>query len=351
MDEHLDEAMDGVMDEGGPEALLAASLYEELTASERATLDAALAASPELRALAAELRGLVSAIPPVAAPALDCDLLPLVRARLHADTAPKGVVVPWRRRWAPALAAAAALVLGVALWQAGGVPEDGATPAVEMASAGVLDGVLSGLAPVLARREYGTAVQTLRSAVAAHPTDAGAGRAVALLADLEYTQLRRYAEAHALYEELKAAHPAEFTRDAEAIHRLDVLAEARAENFASLHALDAAGDSFAALEGVLAQYPNRHVAGMALAAMKRVDCGPGEAESRSAVASLESIRERCTHPVALAQVNLSLGELYWSAQQDPARARAAFMAVAAGGDVGSADLARQALAQLEAAGR
>lgn len=340
--------MDHDHDARNPEGMLAASLYEPLPPEEQALLDAALAGSAELRALRDELAGLVAAVPRDTPP-LDCDLLPLVRARI--DTAPAGRVVPWRRALAPALAAAAAVAIGIAVWQAAGLPDtDPPAPRIELAAASPLEGVLGDLSPVLARREFGTAVQALRAALADHADDPAVGRARLLLADLEFSELRRYAEAHTVYEELKARHPDVFSGNQEAIFRLDLLAEARVDGFTPLHALDAAGDSFDALEGVVAQYPNKHVAGLALAAMQRVDCGPDEAP-RSAIAALESLRDRCTNPVALAQVNLSLGELYWSTRQDPELARAAFLAVAAGGDAGSADIARQALAQLDAAGR
>jgi tetratricopeptide (TPR) repeat protein len=332
------------------EGLLAASLYEPLTPEEQALLEDALAQSGDLRADHSLLQGLVADLQETVPP-LDIDLLPAIRAQIAREDRPS-LPFAWRRFAVPALAAAAAIVVMLSLaarTQAPGTPAPGAP--VQVASsvpATPLGVALASARAALEQREYGNAVRTLREGLAAHPGDAESGAATLLLADLEFSQLQRYDEAYTVYETLRTQHPAVFSNDPAAIQRFDLLAEARTEDYAPLHALSAAGDSFDALERVVSLYPNKLVGALAMNTMQRLECAGRPEEPASEIAALESVRERCNNPIALAQVNLSLGELYWNAQQNPGKAREAFLAVTASGHTGSAQLARQALAQLDA---
>lgn len=330
-----------------PEGLLAASLYEPLSPDEQAFLEEALAASEPLRNDQANLLQLLSDLEGTVPP-LDIDLLPGIRARLsQSETQP--MPWAWRRLRYPAMAAAAAVLLTVSLWNLRTVDAPVETPATMLAAnaATPLGAIVQAVEPVLARREYGNAVRALREGLNAHPGDAEAGTATLMLADLEYSQLQRYDEAYNVYENLRTQYPAVFSAHPEAIQRFDVLSESRNDGFSPLYALNAAGDSFDALERVVAQYPNKLVGTLAMNTMQRLECADSAAEPASAIAALESVRDRCTHPVALAQVNLNLGELYWNAQHNPAKAREAFLAVTASGHADSAQLAKQALAQLD----
>lgn len=334
-----------------PQGLLAASLYEPLPPEEQLLLEDALAESGLLRADRRLLQGLVSDLRDTVPP-LDIDLLPAVRAQIARENQ-RPMPFAWRRVAVPAFAAAAVLLVMVSLaTRSLGVstpsPADAPTQ-IAMASASPLGALLAEVQPVLERREYGNAVRALREGLAAHPADPEAGAATLLLADLEFSQLQRYEEAYSTYESLRSQHPAVFTNNPGAIQRFDLLAEARTEDFAPLNALNAAGESFDALERVVALYPNKLVGALAMNTMQRLECADKSAEEpASEIAALESVRERCSNPIALAQVNLSLGELYWNAQQNPGKAREAFLAVTASGHPDSAQLARQALAQLDA---
>ena len=99
------------------------------------------------------------------------------------------------------------------------------------------------------------------------------------------------------------------------------------------------------LESVVARYPGKLVATLAVDAMRSLACPPEGGEPAVRVAELETVRDRCTNPIAIAQLNLALGGLYWSELRDNERARAVLSEVAGRGPV---VLEQRAQAALEA---
>jgi hypothetical protein len=106
------------------------------------------------------------------------------------------------------------------------------------------------------------------------------------------------------------------------------------------------GDPFRMLEEVMAGNPGTHVARLALAKMEALLMSEAEGTVPE-VALLEAVRARCTNPIALAQVNLHLGDKYCDELNDAQRARQLYLEAAQGGSPELAVIASTALARLD----
>ncbi|MBN2311258.1 MAG: tetratricopeptide repeat protein [Candidatus Hydrogenedentes bacterium] len=301
------------------EGAIAASLYDDLDEAERAELDKALSSDPGLRASADRLARLVDSVPHDR-PELDHSLLPPIRARL-ADRPPRLSFQPRSlpaRHMAVAACAVAAVLLGyglITMLEPGAGPSRGA-PQVASHVQPMLDSATA------ARQagDYTRAFETLTAALESYPDDVRAGEAQYQLADLAFER-GRYPEAFDAYTALKVNYGAELAeepaRERLVSDRRDLLDEASKVNYASLQELDAAlrnrGGEFAALEQVIARYPalpyvaelaSRHMA--LLIAESEAEPGDPNAYARA----MEAARDRCTDPVAIAQLNLEIGHIY-----------------------------------------
>ena len=331
------------------EGALAASLYEPLSGEEERLLEDMFRRAPAFRREAAELRALRE-MPFLAPPEFTGDLLPAVRAALEKAPAP-------RRAWAvrPALAAAATLaVLAAAAYLAAGPPAAGPPPAGNRAADTAPSPVLAALEKArasLERRDFAGAMALLNGALEGSPRDPAAGRAQALLADMEYAHLQRYPQAHAAYSRLRERYPDAFTTDPVSIERFNLLDEARAFGYAPLRALDFArehrADALPHLERVIAQHPGTMLAAAAVGQIIHPSGNAAGHDPASAVLALEEARGRCTEPAAVAQLNLALGGLYCDGLHDEDHARDLFLQAASGGAPAVSAKAQEALARLE----
>jgi hypothetical protein len=170
------------------------------------------------------------------------------------------------------------------------------------------------------------------------------------VASLEFNQLRRYPYAYEAYNKLIQQYPRTYQDSPESIENFEVLAEVRKDNFDPLYALDAArgsgGDTFAQLERVLAHYPGGYVAARAVEEMAQLaaeEIGP----DASYVAALDSVKSRCSDPVAVAQLQLALGDTYYREMQNPARAQELYQTVAQSESPILAQLAQDALVRIQ----
>ena len=328
--------------------LIAASVYEALDPEEQIALDVHLAACAACRAEAKALRAFVGEIPRPSV-AFEGDLLPVLRDRLAEERSPRGTA-HLAFRVAVSISACLLIValLGYGLVLRGGVAPH--QPVVVVASP--VEKILVE-SPQRASRDFLGARMALEEVLAAHPDDPRAGEAQQLLAELEFGHGQRYAEAYDGYAQLRAQYPETWKKTPENVLRFNLLDEARASGFEPLYALDAARNSsdnpLAELEKVVAQYPNTYLASRAIAAMCEV-VGQERADSGAVrVAALETVRARCTHPIAIAQINADLGGIYWKDLNDPAKAQTLYAAVAESENPALAELAREALTKLAAA--
>jgi tetratricopeptide (TPR) repeat protein len=325
---------------------LAAALYEELGVEEQARLDQHLAECAACRAEAVALRAFTKALPQTRA-SFTGDLRPVLRAELE-----RAALVKRRFAWG-ALAAGLVMALFVGL----GLSPELSMP-VEVAENVEETGVASGEAVQLAARaremaESGNYVDAYTSLVSALDEElADAGILQLALADIEFAHGQRYAQAFEAYDTLKRRYPEVWSQSSgETKDRYDLLVETRDDAYQPLYALDAA-DSFERLEQVLARYPERQMVAQRtvtrMAEAVGADATPGVAVR---VAALEAVRTRCTEPLAVAQLSMALGDLYWKELADPVRARPLYESALGAGHTMLAQRAQAAIGELDRLGR
>jgi hypothetical protein len=208
------------------------------------------------------------------------------------------------------------------------------------------------------KRDYPAAYRALKGAVETYPEDGAAGEAQRLRAELAFAHLHWYPEAYEDYQTLAESYPAVFRSSVESVTRRDLLAEAREQDYASLHALDAARRHaeapFAQLEQVIARYPATFVASAAAEDLARLAAREVPAEEEEAgrhVLAMERARDRCTNPVAWAQLSLELGHIYCREMNAPGKAHECYNEAAESENPVLAQLARRSMAELESDGR
>ena len=328
--------------------LIAASLYEPLDAAEQEALDGHLAWCAHCQRDASELRLVVEQVPREEIP-FTGDLLPALRGQLAQAPA---------RRPFPALRVTAfaasilllAVVSGVGYWSGAGFPDH--EPVVLAASP--VEAALA-KAHKLAKRDFMAAREALQETLAAYAGDPRVGEAQAALAELEFGHGQRYAQAYAAYTALRSEYPETWKQNPENVLRFNLLNETREADYEPLYALDAArggtADPFGQLEELASRYPGKLVAALAVEAMGALAGGPDGPDSVLRTAALEEACERCTNPIAVAQIRMALGDLYLQQFNDPASARECYSVAA---DSDSQDLARlgqDALALLDSDNR
>jgi tetratricopeptide (TPR) repeat protein len=314
------------------EALMAEALHGGLSDKDTGRLESHLARKPEARTEYETLREFIISIPkdPVEPP---MDLLPGVRARLDAYRPSR-----WRRAAPAGIGVAiAAASIAVALIPYSS-PE---APPVQTSS---IMGHLAEADALAYQKKYATAAEVLRTAVAASPSDPMAVRAQVRLAEMANRQQAladrrfetpgRYAAAYEAYRTLQRSFPKTFASNAQNVQRLDLLDEARHVRYASLERLDAARRKrtgvVEALEEVIAAYPSAPGSSApslvaSLAAEEMVNHLAQDADIADSPApklkALETARAQCSHPLALAQIEVAIGRYHLEDRGDPTAAR------------------------------
>ncbi len=331
-------------------ALIAASVYEPLSAEEEARLERALAENPALAAEAEALRGTVARIP---CPDVEFtgDLLPVLRERIREEAGR-----PAWLRWGW-LAPVAACVLVALVLAPGWMAEAPEAPVavLQETPASPLEATLAEAEALLAKREVGEALRLLEHDLALHPDAVGAGQVQLALADIEYGHLQRYERAHDAYKKLRSEYSETFTASPLSITRFDLLDECRAKGFDALYAFDAArnnpeSEAFARLEQLVVRYPGSLLAGMVVDEMRQLVSGDEADSGPLKAAALETVRARCADPLAVAQINVALGDTYWRELKDGKKARDCYTPVAESPHLALAQLAQDALTAIDAAG-
>ncbi|HOJ67446.1 MAG TPA: tetratricopeptide repeat protein [Candidatus Hydrogenedentes bacterium] len=339
------------------------SFYEPVSPRERERLAQAARRDPELRREIATLRGVRNHVH-LETPALDVDLTAAVRARLaeaqlEAHTSRPIGFPRWRAMaYGAVLTTAAAVMLVVTI---PGIRR--ATPATEPYRAPTpparsiameprefpVSSVLAQACHLVDQGDPARARQLLTDTVAQYPDDPGSGEALAMLADLEFSEFHRFDKAEEYYELLRVRYPEIFMKTRDAVDRYTLLAEAAPMYYEPLYTLVNArknGESMNALERLMARYPDTRIAQEAMRTLTAFHAD-GPASSPADVASaLQRARARCAEPVAAAQFDLALGNLYRDRLKDPDRAARYFNEAATCGQEYVARPAREALASL-----
>lgn len=178
-----------------------------------------------------------------------------------------------------------------------------------------------------------------------------AGKALLLLAELEYTSSEHYDEAYRLYSQLRNNYPNIFSSSPEAVYRYNLLDEIKKENFKPLYALNSAlasnDNPIKQLEKIISNYPGTMVANLAVSSM--IDCISNSSNGHNTeqtIKALEDLKGHLTEPIAIAQVNYVLGNLYWNQMRDFEKARTSFQSVIHSESKQLSPLANEALTQL-----
>lgn len=342
------------------EGLMAEACYQTLSPDDEAALTAWLGENPEARQEFEELKSFTQMLPRETS-VFTGDLLPALKQEIAAQSSRPNVVAGPQRwfRWQMAAGLAAAAVLVVMLLQLQLPDSKGGNTGnhpVQTASMTPAAEALKEVGSLLGAQDFKGAYRTIRDTLATNPKDkASAGELQFLLANLEFSQFQQYDRAQEAYETLKHEYWDTAWRDhPQSATRLDLLAEAAQEDYASLYAIRRAverGDAgFADLEQVLAGHAGGDslVAALAVDSMRQLAGGLDTPDSAFEVAAYEAVRRRCTNPVAIAQLNHTLGEMYWTTIDDRAKAADLFEQVAESGHPQLAGAACERLDQLAA---
>jgi hypothetical protein len=280
----------------------------------------------------------VGAIP--AEPAIfQGDLLPAIREELRRSPA-----IPWFSGWKRlALGLAAAMLLSCVFILTQGRHVE--APTDEVALHVPVDPTVAEARGLVASDNAAGALALLQDALAKEPDADRKGVLQLEVANLEFSAFRRYEAAYDAYEVVREQFASAWTQSPGIVkERFDLLTEAREAGFEPLYQIDAAlkqGESgMPALEQVMARYPGRGVAQAAMETMVAMADGEG-------LGALEDVRSRLTNPVAVAQLDVRLGEGYCAGDLDPAKGKALLHAVAESPYEVPAQMAKDVLARLE----
>lgn len=347
--------------------LLAASVYDDLSEQERRWLRGHVERCARCGMRQAEFETLKEYIP-VSRPVLEHDLLPALKSRLSEtkrQTAPSESTLrapsqpgQWRLAVSGALCV---LALGIfALQTAGPVELGGASPQSQEASASGLneqEAVWTQMEQRLQARDFTGAYQFLEETLENEKMQPWAAEARLILADLAYDQLQWYDAAFGSYSEVvqNYRHVLEAEeRLADVVTRWNMLAEARKNDYASLHALHAAtesgGGGFEALEDVVARHPGTFVASEAVRAMAHLASENNAGEFREhgeMLAALSAAREDARSPIVKAQVDYEIGQHHLTQSGDREKARELLLTVSQSDEEALAERARSSLAVLQ----
>jgi tetratricopeptide (TPR) repeat protein len=333
--------------------LMAASIYEPLTESEALELETWLQANPDMRVELEEMRAFAAFLPNEA-PAFTGNLLHAVQEDIR-----RGAGSAWDWSLLPrfafqvlgTLTVAAVLAFPIAQGMQMGFLSAG--PAAPLAGAAGADSLLANV--LIATQEQERAYALLDDALKVQPTNKEAGTWQLKLAELDYDYFQRYQSALDRYIELRQTHPEVYASNPLNPYRYDLLEQTQPENFEPLHTIARAQQDgmrvFPQLEQVVARYagPANPVAELALAAMCDLSGALGENSDTFKMAGYEQLRRHCTNPVALDQVEMSLGEMYLAHTKDYARAAELLRAAASSPHPAVSDAAAVSLARLEPA--
>lgn len=318
------------------QGLVAASLYETLSETDQIALNTHLAGCPRCAKEMETMKALVGEIP-LRTESFAGDLLPALREALREEA-----VATRHSRWTMGSFALSCVVFGLIslyLFSAGSdaqPPVDERSPiSLALEEAGLLS--QSG--------QEMEARQVLENALAYHGDGPTAGVLYLEMASLEYNAFHRYEEAYSIYSMVRDEYSDVWAQCHGLLKdRFDLLTEARDSGYEALYAIDAARsqgeEGIPKLETIMARNPGRSIANEALQTMITVIEDDG-------VSGLETLRTRFTNPVAVAQLDVRLGERYWQEENNPERGKELLEAVVQGPHEVPAQMAAAVLDRLQ----
>ena len=220
-----------------------------------------------------------------------------------------------------------------------------ATPEIKLAAA------MNQACGLVADSDLTGGAALLEQAIDEAPEAPFVGEALLLLGDIEYNYLQRYERAYAAYDKLRQEYPEVFAASQEGTTRYNLLSEVRPENYGPLYILDFArtrtANAFLIYEKIVASYPDTALANAAMDEMCSLVKGANPGVKMNMADELEQVRARCSNPVAVAQVDLTLGHHYCNALNDRDRARAYYNLAAASDHIALAHEATEALSRMK----
>jgi hypothetical protein len=342
------------------EKALAASLYGEANDNEERLLAKALEESPALRRDAEAYQKLIGDIATGNPPELPYDLLPEVRRQLALESAEPTRTPYAGWRMAVFSAASLAVVVAFAVIMNGALAPDNTVVTVAGVEAPAMSPVASALqsgSDATAEGEYTTAFRVVENALEDHPADAHAAEARLFLADLAFDELHWYDRAEMEYRRYRQDFSTDFTLSPQTLRgrvafRLDVLAEARNDDYKALHALNAAGmrgpSALDELEGILARTDGIYLPALMTREMAYILDPEARRDDGRLVQAMESVRSQCKLAGAVARLDFEIGAASFEVLDDPIKAREHLTLAASSGEGEVATRAQAYLAQLDA---
>ncbi len=318
---------------------LAAALYEPLDEAEQRVLDAHLASCPDCRAEFADLQRMVAAIPAEEL-IYSGDLLPSVREALR-RTPPAAHPWSWRL-FLTSFAAVAACFALVYVGVLASRPSDMPEVAITVSDT---DQTLDAATALVVADDAMGALSVLQAGMERAETAEDAGRLQLAIANIQFDDLHRYEDAYNSYRRLREEFGGVYSQSESWVKdRYDLLEQARARDYWALYEMDKArgmGElGIGKLEQVMAKYPGRIVAREALDVMVAVVGGQG-------IEALEAVKDRCSNPIAVAQIDVHLGERYCTDRVNPTLGQQMLNEVAKSDNGEVAKMAKDVLAKLE----
>jgi len=318
------------------QGLVAASLYEALSETEQVALNTHLAGCPRCAKEMETMKALVGEIP-VRTESFSGDLLPTLREALREEA-----VATRHSRWTMGSFALSFTVFGLISLYLFSPGDDVRQPVDERSPISLAleeAGLLSQSGQEMEAR------QVLENALAYHGDGPTAGVLYLEMASLEYGAFHRYEEAYTIYSLVRDEYAEVWSQCHGLLQdRYDLLTEARDSGYEALYAIDAARslgeEGIPRLETIVAQNPGRFIASEALDTMVTVIENDG-------VSGLEMLRSRFTNPLAVAQLDVRLGEQYWQEENNPERGKELLEAVVQGPHEVPAQMAAAVLARLQ----
>lgn len=334
--------------------IIAASLYEPISEPESRFLGRHLATCSACREDAETLQRFVARLPQTEV-VFSGDLLPLLRAQIQQGAREVRTPLLGRPVYTVLATTAFAIVIAGIILRVSTVQRLEKTPVPATAQNEMSDQaspIVAAAAQLVAEHNYAQAEKLLEQELAKAQGETR-GQILQNLADLQFEHLHDFSKAEQAYRELRENHPDLWRAKLTNVERLNLLAETRDQQYKPLRdfyvALSRTEDRFSAMEKLLARYPNTLLANLILDHM-REEVGALDGRGALEIAAMEKIREKCTDAVALAQVNLHLGELYWRELKNPECARIFYHEASKAPNVQLAGAAREALLAIDANG-
>ncbi len=323
------------------EGLIAQSLYEALEPNEQRLLDNHLAQCSACSAEHTSLHQVMQLVPrdPIA---FTGDLRRVLEEEVRLTEPSPAPLFSW---FHPLKALSAVLVVAIAVFfYAKVLPHNTETPTAKL---------IAETTELVAQHEYTRAYILLNTNLndPALAADLETAKVQGVLAELTFSRLRWYPDAHKAFNTLREDHPATYRASPDYINTFKILEESYkiSPDYASLHDWDRLNTDMTipALEQYIQRYPGTHQATEAVHNIARCMVQYADAAPLRLNEALELAIMDNNNTLIVAQIKLELGRYYWKEEHNPAKARRILQEVEAGPVPILADAAHLTLASLQ----